>query len=231
MSEQNLNIDAVTNRLSSPAFYGKNMKDVTSTAQKKFMDIQNPENPMQTSGIYSANKELSKQDNEILNEILSAIKEAQGTKETEETQDTEEKAVNHENIMNIDAESEELKDYSGDELFDIYNSYVQNNSDLIGYIKGKNGEKEEIRDWHGDNINYSVENTLIVKLLTNASEEQIKDFFEAYENTYGHKFSGDLNWLRCANITDTECQAFLATVQRYPDLFPEGIYKYGWLYA
>lgn len=71
-------------------------------------------------------------------------------------------------------------------------------------------------------------NTALIKLLGNASREQIEDFMNEYKSTYGEeefqKLGDTLMWASYAEqadmVTSSEFENFLQKAMENPDLFP-----------
>ncbi len=107
------------------------------------------------------------------------------------------------------SDKDELEEKSGEELFEMFDDFKNDYTD---------------KDMH-----YMRSNAALIKLLSNASSEQIEDFMNEYKNTYGEDefkaLGGKLLYAGYAQsagmVTSSEYEDFMQKAQENPDLFPQ----------
>ena len=124
------------------------------------------------------------------------------------TNEVDTKSLVISSVLDI-SDTEELEKKSGEELFKMFDEF-----------------KSEYTD---KDTNYMRTNSALIKLLSNASSEQIEEFMNEYKNTYGEdefeSLGGKLLYAGYAEkagmVTQSEYDSFMQKAQENPDLFPQ----------
>ncbi len=123
----------------------------------------------QDENAFSKYQELNDNDLDILSKIYEEQADEFASFEPDDIEDVDENDIRNigDTLEKLGFEGENLEDYTGAQLCDIFDSY-----------------KDEYTD---DDNCHIKENTALIKLLGNASSNQIEEFFTTYEQNHGYE--------------------------------------------